>query len=66
MLKVVLIILAVVPVSAPVRATEPLPASCDEIRQYVASYGRLAAIAWAYKNGFTLRQINQARKQCHI
>lgn len=64
MLKVVLIILVVV--SVPVRAAEPLPASCDEIRQYVASYGRLAAIAWAYKNGFTLRQINQARKQCHI
>jgi hypothetical protein len=64
MLKIVLIILVLA--SVPARATEPLPVSCNEIRQYVASYGRLAAIAWAYKNGFTLRQISQARKQCHI
>lgn len=35
---------------------------CAAIRYYVAVHGRAAAIAWAVRNGYSLRDIAEARK----
>jgi hypothetical protein len=39
---------------------------CEQVRRLIAEHGKLAAIKWAISNGFSMRQINQARKQCSI
>lgn len=36
--------------------------SCDEVRAYVAQYGRAKALAAAIKHGATWRQLAEARK----
>ncbi len=35
---------------------------CAAIRYYVAVHGRTAALAWAIRNGYSLREIAEARK----
>jgi hypothetical protein len=49
----------------PAQADEPkLPAgfSCQDVRSKVAEYGKAAAFAWAIGNGYSWRQIREARK----
>jgi hypothetical protein len=41
---------------------EDLKIDCDLVRYKVAEYGKAKALAWALENGFTWRQINEARK----
>jgi hypothetical protein len=36
--------------------------SCDDVRAYVAKYGRIKAIAFAIENGATWHDIREARK----
>lgn len=43
------------------RADEPR-FDCAAIRYYVAVHGRAAAVAWAIRNGYSLREIAEARK----
>lgn len=59
-LLIILLLLTV-----PARA-DSLPVPCEDIKRHVAEHGRVSAIAWALKNGFTWKQINQARKECGI
>jgi hypothetical protein len=43
------------------RAEEP-KLDCAAIRYYVAVHGRAAALAWAVRNGYSLREIAEARR----
>lgn len=35
---------------------------CAAIRYYVAVHGRVAALAWAIRNGYSLRDVAEAKK----
>jgi hypothetical protein len=46
-------------------ATEPqLPtgATCEQIRSLVAEHGKIKALAWAVRNGYSWPQIREAKK----
>lgn len=46
-------------------ATEPqLPpgASCEQIKSLVAEHGKVKALAWAVRNGYSWQQIREAKK----
>ena len=49
-------------------AAEPLEiqVNCEQVKALVAEHGKLAAIKWALTNGFSMRQVNAARKKCDI
>jgi hypothetical protein len=51
---------------APARAADqpkPPPGyTCEDVRQHVARYGRIASLAWAKLQGATKEQISEARK----
>lgn len=47
--------------ASPVQAA--LPIGCDAVRMYVRLFGPARAIAWARANGWTEKQIGEA-KQC--
>ena len=36
--------------------------NCNDVRAYVAQYGRAKALAYAIKHGATWREINEGRK----
>ena len=61
---IVPIVAVVVLISVRVRAeTAPaLPIDCPTIRALVAYHGESRALIWALKQGFTLGQINAARR----
>lgn len=40
----------------------PNGATCDLVREKVAEHGKAAALAWALKQGYSLAQINRARR----
>jgi hypothetical protein len=46
----------------PPRPQLPAGYSCADVRAKVAEYGKAAAWAWAFANGYTLAQIREARK----
>jgi hypothetical protein len=50
------------------RASSSLPpgVDCDAIRAKVHEFGRARAILWALENGFTMKEIWQARKICKV
>ena len=48
---------------AAVAAGLPEGATCDLVRQYVAQHGKVKALAWAIKQGYSFAQIREA-KQC--
>lgn len=58
--------LALLAVCAHARAADtklPAPAiDCELVREKVAEYGKAKAVAWAISNGFSLKEISQARK----
>lgn len=35
---------------------------CNAVRQYVAEYGKAKALAWAIKEGYSWRQIAEAKR----
>jgi hypothetical protein len=42
--------------------TPPQPIDCETVRAKVAEYGRIRALIWAKKNGYSIEAINEARK----
>lgn len=48
------------------RASLPPGVDCDAIRAKVHEFGRARAIIWALENGFTMKEIWQARKICKV
>ncbi len=60
----ILIALFMVLASAAFADIPKLPAgiSCADVRAKVAEYGKAAAFAWAFANGYSLAQIREARK----
>lgn len=40
----------------------PVGVTCDLVREKVSEYGKLAAWAWALKQGYSLAQIRVARR----
>jgi hypothetical protein len=37
---------------------------CQTVRAYVARYGRLAAMSWAYSQGYTRKDVAMVRREC--
>jgi hypothetical protein len=44
------------------RADDKPQFDCVVIRAYVAEHGKAVALGWAIRNGYSLRQIREARK----
>jgi len=44
------------------RADDAPQYDCAVIRAYVAEHGQAAALGWAIRNGYSWRQIRQARR----
>lgn len=57
----IITIFAVLMCVLPARSA-PLPYSCDRIREFVAKHGELAALRWAAIAGWTVDQVEEARK----
>jgi hypothetical protein len=49
-------------------ATSPNPQSytCEDVRRLIAEKGRVAAIAFAVEQGFSIRQIWRVRRTCKV
>jgi len=50
-------------------AADPdLPAgySCEDVRRIVAEHGKAEAVAWALRQGLSIRQILLIRKACRV
>lgn len=43
-------------------AAEPVNINCSLVRQYVAEHGKAKALAWAIKEGYSWRQIAEAKR----
>ncbi len=46
------------------RADDKPQFDCVLIRAYVAEHGKAVALGWAIRNGYSIRQIREAQRQC--
>lgn len=48
------------------RAADHPPVDCVQVRAYVAEHGKAAALAWAIGQGYSWKQIREARRICGV
>ncbi len=53
---------ALILIATCIRARADERFDCAAIRYYVAVHGKAAAVAWAIRNGYSLREIAEARR----
>jgi hypothetical protein len=48
--------------SAPIEPSRQIEFTCEQVREFVAQNGKAKALAFAIKNGATLKQIREAAR----
>lgn len=60
------IVIVVFWISAANAATHPTAAECKQIREAVKTYGITMVLVGARFRGYTDKQVNYARRKCHV
>ncbi len=54
--------LVLIAIGCHARAADKPQIDCALVRQYVAEHGKAAALSWAIRNGYSWREIQEARR----